>query len=90
MYLHNSFSIKELGTLHYFLGFEISFPPFGIILNQQKYCLDIYNGLLACKPTTSSMEPSCLLSKSEGWLLLNQDKYRRLIGRLLYLTRTRI
>ena len=35
------------------------------------------------------MEPSYLLSESECLLLLNPYEYRRLIGRLLYLTHTR-
>jgi len=89
--LHNSFSIKDLGTLCYFLGFEISRSPSGIVLNQRKYCLDILsdNDLLAYKPATSPMKPSCPLSKSEGLLLLNPGEYRRLIGRLLYLTHIR-
>jgi len=90
-YLHNSFSIKDLGILRYFLGFEISHSPSGIVLNQQKYCLDLLsdNGFLACKPAFSPMEPFCPLSESEGSLLLNPSEYRRLIGHLLYLTHTR-
>jgi len=37
------------------MGFEISCLPYDIVLNQQKYCLDILfdSGLLACKPATS-------------------------------------
>jgi len=91
-HLHNSFSIKDLGTLCYFLGFEISSSPSGIVLNQRKYCLDLLSdsGLLACKPASSPMEPSCPLSKSEGSLLLNPGEYRKLIGHLLYLTHTRL
>ena len=54
-HLHNLFSIKDLGTLCYFLGFEISCSPSGIVLNQRKYCLDFLSdsGLLACKPASS-------------------------------------
>jgi len=73
------------------LGFEISRSPSGIVLNQQKYCLDILSdsGLLACKPASSPMEPSYPFSESEGSLLLNPSEYRRLIGHFLYLTHTR-
>ena len=90
-HLHNSFSIKDLGTLCYFLGFEISRSPSGIVLNQRKYCLDLLSdsGLLACKFASSLMEPSYPLFESEGSLLLNPGEYRRLIERLLYLTHTR-
>jgi len=85
-HLHNSFSIKDLGTLRYFLGFEISRSPSSIVLNQRKYCLDILSdsGLLAYKPSFSPMEPSYPLSESEGSLLLNLGEYRRLFGRFLY------
>jgi len=34
-YLHNSFTIKDLRSLCYFLGFEISCSPSGIVLNQR-------------------------------------------------------
>ena len=90
-HLHNSFSIQDLGTLRYFLGFEISHSPSDIVLNQQKYFLDLLcdNGLLACKLASSPMEPSFPLFESEGSLLLNPGEYRRLIERLLYLTHTR-
>ena len=90
-HLHNSFSIKDLGTLCYFLGFEISRSPSGIVLNQRKYCLDLLSdsGLLACKPASFPMEPSYPFSKSKGSLLLNPGEYRILIGCLLYLTHTR-
>jgi len=72
-HLHNSFGIKDLGTLRYFLRFEISCSPSGIVLNQRKYFLDLLSdsGLLACKPTFSPMEPSCPLFESECSLLLN-------------------
>jgi len=45
-HLHDSFSIKDLGTLRYFLRFEISCSPSGIVFNQRKYCLDLisYSG----------------------------------------------
>jgi len=33
-HLHSSFGIKDLGTLHYFLGFEVSYLPTGISLSQ--------------------------------------------------------
>ena len=69
----------------------ISRSPSGIVLNQWKYCLDLLyeSGLLACKPASSSMEPSYPLFKSEGSSLLNPSEYRRLSRCLLYLTHTK-
>ena len=64
----------------------MSCSPFGIVLNQRKYCLDLLSNsvLLACKPVTSHMEPSPPISESEDVLLLDLGKYRRLIEHLPY------
>ena len=40
-FLAQSFSIKDLGTLHYFLGIEVSQSKQRIFLCQRKYTLDI-------------------------------------------------
>lgn len=39
--LHQTFQIKSLGQLKYFLGFEVAHSSQGITLCQRKYCLDI-------------------------------------------------
>ncbi|XP_073224839.1 secreted RxLR effector protein 161-like [Cicer arietinum] len=46
-------------------------------------------GLLNCKPVSTSMLPNMKLSKDDGNLFPDNKLYRRLIGRLLYLTNTR-
>ncbi|GAU23578.1 hypothetical protein TSUD_385660 [Trifolium subterraneum] len=46
-------------------------------------------GLLAAKPCSTPMQPQLQLHKSSSTLLSDPTAYRRLIGRLLYLTHTR-
>lgn len=89
--LQTSFKLRDLGPLRYFLGLEIARSSAGITLCQRKYILDLLTetGLLGCKPSSIPMDPSIKLSSEDGDLLDNAERYRRLVGKLLYLTFTR-
>lgn len=60
-------------------------------LNQRKYVLDILKdgGFLMCKVATTPIAPGTKLAKDDSPLLQDASHYRRLVGRLLYLTATR-
>lgn len=90
-YLSACFYMKDLGALKYFLGLEVARGDKGLFLCQRKYALDIISetGLLGAKPATTPMEPNHHLARCEGELFSEPEKYRRLIGRLIYLTITR-
>lgn len=90
-YLNRTFHMKDLGVLKYFLGIEVSRNKDGIYLSQQKYALDIINecGLLGCKPIDTPMEQNHTLARDKGEFFSEPSKYRRLIGRLVYLTVTK-
>jgi hypothetical protein len=64
--------------------------PDGIVLSQRKYALDILHeaGLLGSKPFTFPMEQNHKLALDDSDILDNPGAYRRLVGRLIYLTIT--
>ncbi|PKI49187.1 hypothetical protein CRG98_030423 [Punica granatum] len=90
-YLSSCFRIKDLSTLRYFLGIEVSRMDSGLFLCQRKYAIDILSecGMLDSRPSSFPMEQNHRLSSDSGALLTDPGQYRRLVGRLLYLTITR-
>ncbi|KAL5579088.1 hypothetical protein UlMin_011530 [Ulmus minor] len=90
-FLHTQFQLKDLGCLKYFLGLEIAKSKQGIMLSQRHYTLQLLEdtGYLACKPTAVPMDPKLRLAATEVDLLTDITHYRRLVGKLLYLTLSR-
>ncbi|RVW43683.1 Retrovirus-related Pol polyprotein from transposon RE2 [Vitis vinifera] len=63
----------------------------GMVLSQRKYALDILKetGMLDCKPVDTPMDPNVKLVPGQGEPLGDPGRYRRLVGKLNYLTITR-
>ncbi|XP_048136588.1 uncharacterized mitochondrial protein AtMg00810-like [Rhodamnia argentea] len=90
-FLRKEFSTKDLGCLRYFLGIEVAYANGSIALSQRKYTLDILKevGLHDAKPGDTPMDPGVRFDNEHGELLRDAEKYRRLVGKLNYLTITR-
>lgn len=89
-YIHEAFTIKDLGYVRYFLGVEIARGSEGTYINQRKYILDIliYAGLLGSKPALTSLPKGHKFFTDQGEHMSDPNKYRRLTSRLLYLNFT--
>lgn len=90
--LSKAFKLRDLGALKYFLVMQIARSSKDISICQRKYTLDIFEetGLLDCKPSSIPMEPSIKLKQdSDEPILEDIQPYRRLVGRLMYMTITR-
>ena len=88
--LHHEFAMKDLGSIHHFLGIEIRRHNNSLHLSQAHYAYSILDKaqMLDCKPMTTPME-----SKTKG---LHDNTpypdptfYRSIVGALQYLTLTR-
>nr|GEX10157.1 hypothetical protein CTI12_AA301390 [Tanacetum cinerariifolium] len=89
--LDQKFTIKDMREAKHFLGIEVCTINTGTHLNQRKYILDLLqdSGLTTCKPNPSPLPTSLHLSLDKVTPLTDDAMYRRLVGRLLYLTITR-
>ncbi|GKB79132.1 uncharacterized mitochondrial protein-like protein, partial [Tanacetum coccineum] len=89
--LHQTFSIKDLGALNYYLRIEFLRNSTGLAMTQRKYTLDLLKlaGVLDSKPYATPIEPNTKLNLTDGTPLPDHTLYRTLVGKLIYLTVTR-
>lgn len=91
-YLMQTFKMKDLGKLTYFLGLEIKRTLFGIHVHQKKYAEDLLttigfsDGCIVDTP----MELNLNLRKDYDSSLSDATSYCRFAGSLIYLTMTRL
>ena len=90
-HLCHHFQTKDLCKLRYLLGIEVAQSKDGVVISQRKYAMDILEetGLMSAKPVDIPMDPNGKLLPNQGKLLSDPGRYKRLVGKLNYLTVTR-
>ncbi|XP_058221119.1 uncharacterized mitochondrial protein AtMg00810-like [Rhododendron vialii] len=88
--LGSKFVMKDLGSLHYFLGLEVTYFQHGLCLTQSKYVSEILTkaGMEDCKPSASPTSTKGPYDPSDP-PFDNVSLFRTLVGSLQYLTLTR-
>jgi hypothetical protein len=89
MALEREFFLKDLGTLHYFLGVAVSRSSEGMFLSQRQYIIDILDraGMSECNPCSTPIDTQSKLGAA-GAILADPSTYRSLVGALQYLSFT--
>ncbi|KAK9055837.1 hypothetical protein SSX86_026922 [Deinandra increscens subsp. villosa] len=90
-FLDDMFKIKDLGFLNYFLGIEVLSVPTGLLLTQKKFASDLLHefDIQNLSPTSCPLPVGLQLKTVDGAPLPDPLSYRRLVGKLNYLTHTR-
>jgi hypothetical protein len=90
--LKDSFVLKDMGDLHYFLGIEVKRSRDSLVLTQEKYARDLLHrtNMSSCKPASTPLVTNQKLSAHVGEPLGMEDitRYRSVVGASQYLTIT--
>nr|XP_016502671.1 PREDICTED: uncharacterized mitochondrial protein AtMg00810-like [Nicotiana tabacum] len=90
-FLDQQFKIKDLGSIHYFLGLEVSLVECGYVVHQHKYTTDLLSEFhcLDTKPVTTPLDPQNKLHIDSGDPISDPSTYKSLIGKLNFFQHTR-
>jgi len=90
-HLGQKFSIKDLGSLHFFLGVEVIPTAAGLFLTQHKYIRDLLakTSMDGARDVTTPLSTSFSLQLDDGSSSVDSIEYCQVIGALQYLSLTR-
>ena len=90
-HLHRSFQTNDLGPIHKYLGVEFERSSQGLRMHQTAYAISILHmfNMQHCSPSHTPLPEGLTLSKETATPLVNATLYRMLVGKLLFLTKTR-
>ncbi|RVW67720.1 putative mitochondrial protein [Vitis vinifera] len=77
--LASKFEIKDLRSLKYFLGMEVTHSKKGIIVSQQIYILNLLReiGMRGCKPPNNPMDLNVKLREKREGVPVDTARYQR-------------
>ncbi|GJW68681.1 retrovirus-related pol polyprotein from transposon TNT 1-94 [Tanacetum coccineum] len=83
--------MSMMGQMSFFLGLQVSQNPGGIFINQSKFALEILKkfGMDSCDPVDTPMVDRLKLDEDPLGILVDQTRFRSMVGSLMYLTASR-
>ncbi|XP_074298019.1 uncharacterized protein LOC141628820 [Silene latifolia] len=90
-FLDHTFKIKDLGNINYFLGMEFIRTKDGLAITQKKYTQELLKEFQVenCRTVNSPLDPNIKLTAEVGELYHDPAQYRKIIGKMNFLTNTR-
>jgi hypothetical protein len=90
-HLGQKFSIKDLGSLHFFLGVEVIPTTAGLFLTQHKYIRDLLakTSVDGARDVTTPLSTYVSLQLDDGSFSVDSTEYCQDIGALQYMSLTR-
>jgi hypothetical protein len=85
--IKQEFGMKDLGTLHHFLGVSVQHQVDGLFLTQRQFALNILEraGMVDCKPISTPVDTQAKVSTESGPPIVDPIHFRSLTGPLQYL-----
>ena len=89
--LGDMFSLKDMGSLHFFLGIEVIPTQVGLFLSKHKYVRKLLakTSMSGAKDVSTPLSTTQSLQLIDGTAAVDSSEFRRILGSLQYLSLTR-